>query len=246
MTELTMGSLFDGIGGFPLAAIHAGIEPVWASEIEPFPISVTKLRFPNMIHMGDITKLDGAKLPPVDIICGGSPCQDLSVAGARAGLDGARSGLLLEQIRIIKEMRNADKARGRTDISVRPRFCVWENVPGAFSSTEGKDFQAVLREFIQIEEPQMDVARPPTGRWEYAGAVLGIRSCVAWVTWDAQYFGVPQRRKRIFLVADFAGYSPIQILFDQDRLLGNTAESEGTRKATAEDAGNSPDTAGRA
>ena len=246
MTELTMGSLFDGIGGFPLAAIHAGIEPVWASEIEPFPISVTKLRFPNMIHMGDITKLDGAKLPPVDIICGGSPCQDLSVAGARAGLDGARSGLLLEQIRIIKEMRNADKARGRADISVRPRFCVWENVPGAFSSTEGKDFQAVLRKFIQVEEPQMDVARPPTGRWEYAGAVLGIRSCVAWVTWDAQYFGVPQRRKRIFLVADFAGYSPIQILFDQDRLLGNTAESEGTRKATAEDAGNSPDTAGRA
>ena len=241
-----MGSLFDGIGGFPLAAIHAGIEPVWASEIEPFPISVTKLRFPNMIHMGDITKLDGAKLPPVDIICGGSPCQDLSVAGARAGLDGARSGLLLEQIRIIKEMRNADKARGRADISVRPRFCVWENVPGAFSSTEGKDFQAVLRKFIQVEEPQMDVARPPTGRWEYAGAVLGIRSCVAWVTWDAQYFGVPQRRKRIFLVADFAGYSPIQILFDQDRLLGNTAESEGTRKATAEDAGNSPDTAGRA
>jgi DNA (cytosine-5)-methyltransferase 1 len=245
MTELTMGSLFDGIGGFPLAAIHAGIEPVWASEIEPFPISVTKLRFPNMIHMGDITKLDGAKLPPVDIICGGSPCQDLSVAGARAGLDGARSGLLLEQIRIIKEMRNADKARGRTDISVRPRFCVWENVPGVFSSTEGKDFQAVLREFIQIEEPQMDVARPPTGRWEYAGAVLGIRSCVAWATWDAQYFGVPQRRKRIFLVADFAGYSPIQILFDQDRLLGNTAESEGTWEATAENAGNSPDTAGR-
>ena len=221
-----MGSLFDGIGGFPLAATYAGIEPVWASEIEPFPIEVTRLHFPNMLHVGDITSLNGALLPPVDIICGGSPCQDLSVAGARAGLSGERSGLFMEQIRIVKEMRNADKLRGRTGIAVRPRFCVWENVPGVFSSTEGKDFQAVLREFIQIEEPQMDVARPPTGRWEYAGAVLGIRSCVAWATWDAQYFGVPQRRKRIFLVTDFAGYSPIQILFDQERLLGNSAESE--------------------
>jgi DNA (cytosine-5)-methyltransferase 1 len=240
-----MGSLFDGIGGFPLAATHAGIEPVWASEIEPFPIEVTRLHFPNMLHVGDITSLNGALLPPVDIICGGSPCQDLSVAGARAGLSGERSGLFMEQIRIVKEMRNADKSRGRAGIAVRPRYCVWENVPGAFSSAEGKDFLAVLREFVQIEEPQMDVVRPPAGRWEYAGAVLGVRSCVAWVTWDAQYFGVPQRRKRIFLVTDFAGYSPIQILFDQDRLLGNTAESEGTWEATAENAGNSPDTAGR-
>lgn len=223
MTQLTMGSLFDGIGGFPLAAIHAGIEPVWASEIEAFPIEVTRTHFPNMLHVGDITKLDGAELPPVDIICGGSPCQDLSVAGARAGLAGERSGLFMEQIRIVKEMRDADKLRGRTDDAVRPRFCVWENVPGAFSSAKGEDFRAVLRAFLQIEEPLLDVARPPTGRWEYAGAVLGVRSCVAWVTWDAQYFGVPQRRRRIFLVADFAGYSPLQILYDQDRLLGHPA-----------------------
>lgn len=125
---LTLGSLFDGIGGFPLAAVHAGIVPLWASEIEKFPIEVTKLRFPEMVHVGDITKLNGAELPPVDIICGGSPCQDMSSANAaRLGLAGARSGLFMEQIRIIKEMRNADILRGRTGEFVRPRFAVWEN-----------------------------------------------------------------------------------------------------------------------
>lgn len=225
MTEkvLTMGSLFDGIGGFPLAAVRNGIEPVWASEIETFPIAVTRKRFPDMIHVGDITKLHGAELPPVDIICGGSPCQDLSVAGARAGLAGERSGLFLEQIRIIKEMRYADRQKGRPDLLVRPRYGVWENVPGAFSSSKGEDFKIVLQSFLQVEEPYLYVVGPETGRWEYAGAVLGIRSCVAWVTWDAQYFGVPQRRRRIFLVADFAGYSPIQILFIPDSLPGDPA-----------------------
>ena len=123
-----MGSLFDGIGGFPLAAVRNGIRPVWASEIESFPIEVTKLRFPDMVHVGDITKLNGAELPPVNIICGGSPCQDLSAAGARAGLAGARSGLFMEQVRLTKEMRNADELRGRTAIDIRPRFLVWENV----------------------------------------------------------------------------------------------------------------------
>ena len=126
-----MGSLFDGIGGFPLAAVRNGIRPVWASEIEAFPIEVTKLRFPDMVHVGDITKLNGAELPPVNIICGGSPCQDLSVAGARAGLAGARSGLFMEQVRLTKEMRNADELRGRTALDIRPRFLVWENVPYA-------------------------------------------------------------------------------------------------------------------
>lgn len=122
-----MGSLFDGIGGFPLAAVRAGIQPLWASEIEDFPIEVTKRRFPDMLHVGDITRLDGARLPPVDIICGGSPCQDLSVAGARRGLAGARSGLFMEQIRVTKEMRNADIQRGRTGVSVHPRWFCWEN-----------------------------------------------------------------------------------------------------------------------
>ena len=124
---LTMGSLFDGIGGFPLAAVRNGIAPVWASEIEAFPMEVTKLRFPDMLHVGDITKLDGAKLPPVDVICGGSPCQDLSVAGARAGLAGARSGLFMEQVRVVKEMRAEDERRGRTAHAIRPRYLVWEN-----------------------------------------------------------------------------------------------------------------------
>ena len=129
MSRLTMGSLFDGIGGFPLAAVRKGITTVWASEIEAFPIAVTKLRFPRMTHVGDITKLNGAKLPPVDIICGGSPCQDLSVAGARAGLAGARSGLFMEQMRIVREMRAADQERGHFGVDIRPRWMCWENVP---------------------------------------------------------------------------------------------------------------------
>ena len=150
--SITMGSLFDGIGGFPLAAVRNGIKPLWASEIEAFPIEVTKHHFPDMIHVGDITKLNGAELPPADIVCGGSPCQDLSVAGARAGLAGERSGLFLEQIRIVKEMRAADELRGRTAHLVRPRFMVWENVPGAFSSgtEKGEDFRIVLEEIIGV------------------------------------------------------------------------------------------------
>ena len=152
LTQITMGSLFDGIGGFPLAAVRNGITPVWASEIEAFPIEVTKLRFPGMIHVGDITKLRGAELPPVDIICGGSPCQDLSVAGARAGLVGARSGLFMEQMRIVREMRLAEKARGRESVNIRPRWMCWENVPGAFSSGKPKyeDFRIVLEEIVRI------------------------------------------------------------------------------------------------
>ena len=152
MSRLTMGSLFDGIGGFPLAAIRSGITPVWASEIEAFPIEVTRLRFPDMLHVGDITKLHGAELPPVDIICGGSPCQDLSVAGARAGLAGARSGLFMEQMRIVREMRLAEKARGQEGVNIRPRWMCWENVPGAFSSGTPKyeDFRIVLEEIVRI------------------------------------------------------------------------------------------------
>ncbi len=135
---LTLGSLFDGIGGFPLAAVHNGIVPIWASEIEKFPMEVTKIRFPDMIHLGDITQIDGGQIPAVDIITGGSPCQDLSVAGLRAGLAGKRSGLFMDQMRIVKEMRDEDRKRGRTAELVRPRFMCWENVPGAFSSCEGE------------------------------------------------------------------------------------------------------------
>ena len=223
-----MGSLFDGIGGFPLAAIRNGILPVWASEIEAFPIAVTRLRFPDMVHVGDITKLNGAVLPPVDIICGGSPCQDLSVAGARAGLAGSRSGLFMEQTRITKEMRDADERRGRTGIHVRPRFLLWENVPGAFSSgtPKGEDFRIVLEEIVRIKAGGVSVPEPDTGRWEPAGRiVLGADFSLAWRCLDAQYWGVPQRRKRIFLVADFAGRSAGQILFDQESLPGHPAQS---------------------
>ena len=221
-----MGSLFDGIGGFPLAAIRNGILPVWASEIEAFPIAVTRLRFPDMVHVGDITKLNGAVLPPVDIICGGSPCQDLSVAGARAGLAGSRSDLFMEQTRITKEMRDADERRGRTGIHVRPRFLLWENVPGAFSSgtPKGEDFRIVLEEIVRIKAGGVSVPEPDTGRWEPAGRiVLGADFSLAWRCLDAQYWGVPQRRKRIFLVADFAGQSAPQILFDQESLPGYPA-----------------------
>ena len=235
--EITMGSLFDGIGGFPLAAVHCGIIPIWASEIEPFPIEVTKIRFPNMIHVGDITKLNGAELPPVDIICGGSPCQDLSVAGARAGLSGSRSGLFMEQVRVVKEMRNAEISRGRTGQSVRPRFMCWENVPGAFSSgrPKGEDFRIVLEEIIRIKFDSVYVPRPYTGRWEPAGRILlGDSFSLAWRVIDTQYWPrTPQRRKRIFLVADFGGRTAPQILFDQEGLHGYTPPQFGAWEGVA-------------
>ena len=224
---MTMGSLFDGIGGFPLAAIHSGITPVWASEIEAFPIEVTKIRFPDMLHVGDITKLNGATLPPVDIICGGSPCQDLSVAGKRAGLEGERSGLFMEQTRLVKEMRLEDGKRGIPAHLIRPRYMVWENVPGAFSSAEGEDFRAVIEEIIRIKDSTCHVPRPDGGRWQSSGiAILGNEFSLAWRVIDAQYWGVAQRRRRIFLVADFGGLTAPEILFKQDSLFGNPTESE--------------------
>ena len=184
-----MGSLFDGIGGFPLAAVRNGIRPVWASEIEVFPIEVTKLRFPNMVHVGDITKLNGAELPPVNIICGGSPCQDLSVAGARAGLAGARSGLFMEQVRLTKEMRNADELRGRTAIDIRPRFMVWENVPGAFSSgtPKGEDFRCVLEETARIKVSGISIPQPYPWPWQPVGRIiLEVDFSLAWRCLDAE------------------------------------------------------------
>ena len=212
-----MASLFDGIGGFPLAAERCGIKPLWASEIEPFPIEVTKHHFPDMIHVGDITLLNGAELPPVDIICGGSPCQDLSVAGARAGLAGARSGLFMEQIRIVKEMRQAEIERGHTGVNIRPRYMVWENVPGAFSSGEpkGEDFRIVLDEIVHVVCPSSHVNQWFSYGWQQVGWHYEDNKCsLAWRCLDAQYWGVAQRRKRIFLVADFAGPTAPLLLFD--------------------------------
>ena len=181
-----------------------------------------------MVHVGDITRLNGAELPPVNIICGGSPCQDLSVAGARAGLAGARSGLFMEQVRLTKEMRNADELRGRAAIDIRPRFMVWENVPGAFSSgtPKGEDFRCVLEEIARIKVGGVSIPRPYPWPWQSAGRILlGTDFSLAWRCLDAQYWGVAQRRKRIFLVADFAGRTADKILFIPEGMLGDPAPS---------------------
>ena len=156
---MKLGSLFDGSGGFPLAGALCGIEPVWASEIETYPIAVTTQRFPRMKHLGDITKIDGGKIEPVDVITFGSPCQDLSVAGKRAGIhDGARSSLFFHAVRIMKEMR--EETNG-----VYPRIVIWENVHGAFSSNGGEDFRAVLQALCEIADGGADVPRPAKGKW---------------------------------------------------------------------------------
>lgn len=214
---LTLGSLFDGSGGFPLGGLLAGITPVWASEIEPFPIRVTTKRLPFMKHYGNISAMDGGKIEPVDIITFGSPCQDMSVAGRRDGLDGKRSSLFYEAVRIIKEMRCATGGR-------YPRYIVWENVPGAFSSNKGEDFKAVLEAVIGIVEPNAQVPMPEKARWPYADLYMGDGWSVAYRTLDAQYWGVPQRRRRIYLVADLAGGSAGKILFESEGLSGYSAE----------------------
>ena len=189
---LTLASLFDGIGGWLIAAHRNGIKPVWSSEIEDFPMKVSKAHFPDVEQLGDVTKINGGKVPPVDIICAGSPCQDLSVAGNQKGLAGSRSNLFFESVRIVREMREATNG-------IYPKFFVWENVTGAFSSNHGHDFQAVLREIAET-----DIPMPGTGRWAKAGMVRSERVGIAWRVLDAQYWGVPQRRSRIFLIADFA------------------------------------------
>ncbi len=214
--NLTLGSLFDGSGGFPLGGLISGITPVWASEIEPFPIRVTTKRLPQVKHYGDISKMNGADLEPVDIITFGSPCQDMSIAGKRDGLSGSRSSLFYEAVRIIKEMRC--KTNGQ-----KPRFIVWENVPGAFSSNKGEDFRAVLEEVCKIKDESVSVPKP--NKWNTAGRILGDGYSVAWRQFDAQFWGVPQRRKRIYLVADFAGWCAGKILFESEGLSGYSKTS---------------------
>ena len=233
--EITMGSLFSGSGGFELAGSIFGIRPIWASEIEPFPILVTTKNFPEMKHLGDINKLNGTDLEPVTIIAGGSPCQDMSIAGKREGLDGSRSNLFREQIRIVKEMRESDRAAGRTGKQIRPRYMVWENVPGAFSSNKGKDFQAVLQEIVSITDEESNVPLPPKGKWQTAGCIMGDHFSIAWRVLDAQYWGVPQRRKRIYLVADFGGNTASKILFEREGMSGNFTESREAWQRTAGD-----------
>lgn len=242
---LTMGSLFDGSGGFPLAATLNGIIPIWSSEIEPYPIKVTRRRFPSMKHYGDISKISGKEIEPVDIITFGSPCQDMSLAGKRKGmlstcskchseykiteenkicpqcgaeLEKTRSGLFVEAIRIIKEMREATNEK-------YPQFIVWENVPGAYSSNKGEDFRTVLEEICSIKDHSLSIPNPKKNKWLKAGEILGDNYSVAWRTLDAQHWGVPQRRRRIYLVADFGGTSASKILFECCRLPWNIEES---------------------
>ena len=215
--NLTLGSLFDGSGGFPLGGLISGITPLWASEIEPFPIRVTTKRLPQMKHYGDVSAQNGADLPPVDIITFGSPCQDMSVAGKRSGLDGERSSLFYQAVRIVKEMRC--KTNGKY-----PRFVVWENVQGAFSSNKGEDFRAVLSSLCKIKREDYAVPELPNGKWDNAGCIMGENFSLAWRLFDAQYWGVPQRRKRIYLVADLDGGSAGKILFESEGVSGYTPQ----------------------
>lgn len=227
---MTLGSLFDGSGGFPLAGVMNGMMPVWASEIEPYPLRVTAARFPHMKQLGDVTKIDGAGIEPVDVITFGSPCQDLSVAGKQTGIhDGKRSSLFFEAVRIIREMRGITNGK-------YPRFAVWENVPGAFSSNKGEDFRAVLQALCEIADPDAAVPEPPKGKWSKAGCIVGDGYSIAWRVYDAQYWGVPQRRKRIYLVADFGSERAGEILFKREGVRGDSSESGEAREGTADDA----------
>ena len=227
--QLTLGSLFDGIGGFPYAASFYGIRALWASEIVPECVSVTKKHFPDIEHVGDITRLDGHTLPPVDIITFGSPCQDLSVAsGKRLGLAGERSGLFLEAVRIIREMQEATNYE-------YPKFALWENVPGALSSSGRRDFKAVLEAFTETEVPM-----PGSGQWANAGMVRGRGVDLAWCVYDAQYFGTAQRRRRVFLVTDFGGRGAGEILFVPKSLRGYFEAGGTPRQGLAAYAQNGP------
>ena len=234
-----LGSLFDGSGGFPLAGALFGIEPAWASEIEPYPIRVTKQRFPGMKHLGSVLDVDGAKVEPVDIITFGSPCQDLSVAGKQKGIhDGERSCLFFEAIRIIREMRGSSANK-------YPRFAVWENVPGAFSSNRGEDFRAVLQAFCDVcEEGRVSVPQPQGGRWKPSGAIVGNGFSVAWRVYDAQFWGVPQRRKRIYIIADFGTERAGEILFESEGVCWDSETSRKSRERASKYVEGCPDGSG--
>ena len=232
--KLTLGSLFSGSGAFELGGLLAGIRPVWASEIEMFPIRVTTKRLPFVKHYGDVNSIRGDEVEPVDIITFGSPCQNLSIAGKRAGLDGKQSSLFFQAIRIIKEMRCATDGR-------YPRFIVWENVPGAFSSNGGEDFRAVLNAVCSVKCGGISVPGPPKGKWANAGCVMADGFSLAWRVFDACLWGVPQRRKRIYLVSDFAAGSAGKILFESEGVSGYTPQGfrawQGAAGGAAESAG---------
>lgn len=272
-SNITLASLFDGISGFPLAGQRNGITAKWASEIEPFPMKVSAIRFPDMVQLGDVTKINGAEVEPVDIITFGSPCTRLSVAGKHDGFeitftciaDGEEephytnkiratdkyqyiyedvcpicgkqlietneSALFFHALRIIKEMRSRNGAND----TIQPRFAIWENVPGAFSSNKGEDFRAVLEETARIADETIVIPGPPKGKWNTVGCIMGDGWSIAWRILDAQYWGVPQRRRRIFLVADFGGQSAPEVLLKREGLSRHLAKSSETREGIATD-----------
>lgn len=242
--SFTIGSLFDGSGGFPLAAFMVGGVPVWASEIEPYPIAVTTSRFPYMKHLGSVTDIKGDEIEPVDVISFGSPCQDLSVAGKRAGLkhedngdeETTRSGLFMEAVRIIKEMKEATNGK-------HPTFALFENVTGAFSSNKGEDFRVVLEELVKIVEPTAVMPEVPKAGWPYADTYCGDGWSLAYRVLDAQHWGVPQRRKRIYLVLDLRGERAKEVLFERESLRGYFEKGRTPWEGTAGDAADCSGTA---
>ncbi len=229
--QLTLGSLFDGSGGFPLAGLLNGIKPVWLSEIEPFASLVTAKRFSNVKHYGDISTLNGADLESVDIITFGSPCTSLSVAGLRAGLEGKQSVLFFQAIRIIKEMRC--KTNGKY-----PRWICWENVFGVFSSSQGRDFQRVLEEIIGVVVPNATVPPPDDYKWPYADVYVGDGWSLAYRTLNAQWYGVAQRRRRCYLVADFGSERAGDILFERQGVSRYFTQGFDTWEGTPDDSPN--------
>ena len=266
MKDITLGSLFSGIGGFEYVGSIYGIKPLWASEIEAAPIRITQRHFPDMKHLGDVTKIHGDKIDPVDIITFGSPCQDISNAGLKSGismhcdecchiinmanyagervcpncgadLDLTRSGLFMDAIRIIREMRE------KTNESF-PKITVWENVSAAISSNNGDDFFVVLKEFCKLLHVKLPPLRPD--KWTKCGEILGEHSSIAWRILDAQYWGVPQRRRRIFLVCDFRGQSASEICFKPEMLRRHTAPCEAPWKRFTGKTGKSIDGANTA
>ena len=223
---LTLGSLFDGIGGFCLAGQMADIAPVWSSEIEPFPVRVTEKRFPDVLQLGDVHAIHGDQIPPVDIITFGSPCQNLSIAGKRAGLGGEQSSLFFEAVRIIKEMRRSTNGN-------YPKWAVWENVPGALSSNAGCDLRQVFQSLAEIADGSADVPMPADGKWLGAGEIVGNDYSLAWRILDASKgWGVAQRRRRIFVVLDLTGERAGQVLFESEGLSGYTPPGREAREGT--------------
>lgn len=240
----TMASLFDGIGGFPLIwdDINGDGSTLWASEIDEFTINVTKKHLSLMQHYGDITKINGADVPVVDCIIGGSPCQDFSVAGSKAGTkhsdlgddETTRSGLFMDYIRVIKEMRDKDELSGRTGEYIRPRYCVFENVKGAILCNKGKEFKTILEEICKICGGGGITIPKPTG-WLNNGVIMGDGFSIAWTIHNARNWGIPQSRERLCVIADFGGYSAPEILFKSKGLSGNIGEERKAQQTPSSD-----------